>query len=131
MEWQALTVRRKALQDQLLEDGYDLNGVLATLTAQASEREAEEELERINARIQRLGAINLAAIDEYTQQSERKRYLDAQDADLVEALETPKTSSARSIRKPATVSKIPLIRSTVVCRHFSRKFSVAGARIWN
>nr|WP_215729648.1 chromosome segregation protein SMC [Pseudomonas iridis] len=88
MEWQALTVRRKALQDQLLEDGYDLNGVLATLTAQASEREAEEELERINARIQRLGAINLAAIDEYTQQSERKRYLDAQDADLVEALET-------------------------------------------
>ena len=40
------------------------------------------------ARIQRLGAINLAAIDEYQQQSERKRYLDAQDADLVEALET-------------------------------------------
>src|SRR3546814_13856109 len=30
MEWQALTVRRKALQDQLLEDGYDLDGVLAT-----------------------------------------------------------------------------------------------------
>ncbi|PWY48599.1 chromosome segregation protein SMC [Pseudomonas sp. RW409] len=88
MEWQALSVRRKTLQDQLLEDGYDLQGVLATLTEQASEKEAEEELERIAARIQRLGAINLAAIDEYQQQSERKRYLDAQDADLVEALET-------------------------------------------
>ena len=35
------------------------------------------------ARIARLGPINLAAIDEYQQQSERKRYLDAQDADLV------------------------------------------------
>jgi chromosome segregation protein len=88
LEWQSLIVRRKALQEQLHEDGYDLNGVLATLTPEASEKEAEEELGRIDARIQRLGAINLAAIDEYQQQSERKRYLDAQDADLVEALET-------------------------------------------
>ena len=62
--------------------------MLATLLVEASEQEAELELERIDARIQRLGAINLAAIDEYQQQSERKRYLDAQDADLVEALET-------------------------------------------
>ena len=88
MEWQALTVRRTALQDQLLADGYDLHGVLATLSSELNEQQAEEELERIGARIQRLGAINLAAIDEYQQQSERKRYLDAQDADLVEALET-------------------------------------------
>ena len=86
--WQGLSVRRKALQDQLLEDGYDLHGVLATLDAAASEAQAEEELQRIDARIQRLGAINLAAIDEYQQQSERKRYLDAQNADLVEALDT-------------------------------------------
>jgi chromosome segregation protein len=88
LEWQSLTVRRKTLQEQLHEDGYDLNGVLATLTPEASEKDAEEELGRIDARIQRLGAINLAAIDEYQQQSERKRYLDAQDADLVEALDT-------------------------------------------
>ncbi|TDV67919.1 chromosome segregation protein SMC [Pseudomonas sp. LP_7_YM] len=88
LEWQSLTVRRKTLQEQLHEDGYDLNGVLATLTPEANEKDAEEELGRIDARIQRLGAINLAAIDEYQQQSERKRYLDAQDADLVEALDT-------------------------------------------
>jgi chromosome segregation protein len=88
LEWQSLTVRRKTLQEQLHEDGYDLNGVLATLTPEANEKDAEEELGRIDGRIQRLGAINLAAIDEYQQQSERKRYLDAQDADLVEALDT-------------------------------------------
>ncbi|MGH8353199.1 MAG: chromosome segregation protein SMC [Pseudomonas sp.] len=88
LEWQALSVRRKALQDQLLEDGYDLHGVLATLPGEASEKAWEEELERLAARIQRLGPINLAAIDEYQQQSERKRYLDAQNADLVEALDT-------------------------------------------
>ena len=88
MEWQALSVRRKALQDQLLEDGYDLHGVLATLPEGASEPAWDEELERLAARIQRLGPINLAAIDEYQQQSERKRYLDAQNDDLVEALDT-------------------------------------------
>ncbi|MGL4318559.1 MAG: chromosome segregation protein SMC [Pseudomonas sp.] len=88
MSWQELSVRRKALQDQLLEDNYDLHGVLATLPPEASEKAWEEELERLAARIQRLGPINLAAIDEYQQQSERKRYLDAQNADLVEALET-------------------------------------------
>lgn len=88
MGWQELSVRRKALHDQLLEDGYDLHGVLATLPPEASEKAWEEELERLAARIQRLGPINLAAIDEYQQQSERKRYLDAQNADLVEALDT-------------------------------------------
>jgi len=86
--WQELSVRRKALQDQLHEDGYDLHGVLATLPGDASEQAWEAELERLAQRIQRLGPINLAAIDEYQQQSERKRYLDAQNDDLVEALDT-------------------------------------------
>ncbi|MFK8330013.1 chromosome segregation protein SMC [Pseudomonas sp. BJa5] len=88
LEWQGLSVRRKTLQEQLQADGYDLQGVLGTLTEVACEQETEQELERLDGRIQRLGAINLAAIDEYQQQSERKRYLDAQDADLVEALDT-------------------------------------------
>ncbi|WP_345960915.1 chromosome segregation protein SMC [Pseudomonas sp. NY8896] len=88
LECQGLDVRRKTLQEQLLADGYDLQGVLATLEAEASEQGTEQTLEQLEARIQRLGAINLAAIEEYEQQSERKRYLDAQDADLVEALET-------------------------------------------
>ena len=88
LEWQALDVRRKALHEQLQQDGYDLHGVLATLPPEASEAAWEGELERLAARIQRLGPINLAAIDEYQQQSERKRYLDAQNDDLTEALET-------------------------------------------
>ncbi len=88
LDWQGLSVRRKTLQDQLQEDGYDLHGVLGTLPADASEPSWEAELERLSQRIQRLGPINLAAIDEYQQQSERKRYLDAQNDDLVEALDT-------------------------------------------
>ena len=88
LQWQALNERRKALHEQLQQDGYDLHGVLQTLEADASEAAAEEALQGLGARIDRLGAINLAAIEEYRQQSERKRYLDAQDADLVEALAT-------------------------------------------
>ena len=82
LEWQGLVVRRKALQEQLAEDGYDLHTVLANLPLDASEREWEERLESLAARIQRLGPINLAAIEEYQQQSERKRYLDSQNDDL-------------------------------------------------
>ncbi|HLT05839.1 MAG TPA: chromosome segregation protein SMC [Pseudomonas sp.] len=88
LDWQTLAVRGKALQDQLREDGYDLHTVLAMLPGDAAEAVWEAELEQLAARIQRLGPINLAAIDEYQQQSERKRYLDAQNDDLVEALET-------------------------------------------
>ncbi len=49
-------------------------------------------------RIARLGPINLAAIDEYSQQSERKNYLDAQNEDLETALETLQ-SAIRKIDK--------------------------------
>jgi len=88
MDWQALSVRRKSLQDQLHEDGYDLHGVLGTLPHDAAEKVWETRLEELAARIGRLGPINLAAIEEYQQQSERKRYLDDQNDDLVEALDT-------------------------------------------
>lgn len=83
-----LQTRRQGLQEQLLEAGYDLKAVLELLPEEATEAAWEQRLAQLDARIQRLGAINLAAIDEYQQQSERKRYLDAQNADLEEALNT-------------------------------------------
>ncbi|UAW99402.1 chromosome segregation protein SMC [Halopseudomonas nanhaiensis] len=83
-----LQTRRQGLQEQLLEAGYDLIAVIDTLPEGATESEWDSQLAQLDARIQRLGAINLAAIEEYQQQSERKRYLDAQNADLEEALNT-------------------------------------------
>ena len=82
------TVKRAALAQQLIEDGYQLDAVLAALPEACSESGCEQELEQIAARIQRLGPINLAAIEEYTLQSQRKVYLDAQNDDLERALET-------------------------------------------
>ncbi|GAA3914768.1 chromosome segregation protein SMC [Litoribacillus peritrichatus] len=88
MEWQALQVRRNGLKEQLDELKVDLENQLTLLPEGISEAGWEEELRLIQARIQRLGAINLAAIDEYQSQSERKRYLDMQNEDLTTALET-------------------------------------------
>ena len=45
-------------------------------------------LEKLTNRIHRLGPINLAAIDEFNTESERKHYLDKQNDDLEEALTT-------------------------------------------
>jgi len=88
MSWQEALTRREAQQDQLNEAGANLEELLATLPEVITENSCQLDLERIGVRIARLGAINLAAIDEYQTQSERKVYLDQQDADLREALET-------------------------------------------
>lgn len=45
-------------------------------------------LEQCQSRIKRLGAINLVAIEEYQQQQERKLFLDQQNHELVEALDS-------------------------------------------
>jgi chromosome segregation protein len=46
------------------------------------------EIDRYHREIQSLGAVNLAALDELTAARERKTFLDAQSADLVEAMNT-------------------------------------------
>ena len=81
-------VKRAALAQQLQESNYDLQTVLANIPADANEQGCEQELEQISGRIQRLGPINLAAIEEYSTQSQRKIYLDAQNQELERALET-------------------------------------------
>jgi len=88
LESQTLMVRRRNIEDQLMEDGQDLKGLLEGLPESANEAQWQEDLQKVGQRIQQLGAINLAAIDEYRIQSERKLYLDAQNDDLVEALTT-------------------------------------------
>lgn len=88
MECQALDIRRNSLVDQLREDNVSMAEVLDSLPDAANEKQWVAELSRIDERIQRLGAINLAAIDEYKLQSERKVYLDAQNDDLKKALDT-------------------------------------------
>ena len=88
MECQALEIRSSNYVEQLRELEAELETILSGLDEAADIEEWERELERLGNRTQRLGAINLAAIDEYRVQGERKRYLDEQNDDLTEALET-------------------------------------------
>jgi len=81
-------VRRRTLEEQLGEAELVPAEVLAGLAPEAEEAAWAEELAKVEGRIQRLGAINLAAIDEFQEQSERKRYLDAQHEDIARSLET-------------------------------------------
>ena len=85
---QGLQVQRENVQKLLTDSDYVAEEVLGRLREDANEPEWQRSLERVANRIARLGPINLAAIDEYTLQSERKQYLDAQNEDLVSALET-------------------------------------------
>jgi len=48
----------------------------------------QSEIDRLNRDITALGAVNLAALDELASARERKEFLDAQTADLVEAMTT-------------------------------------------
>lgn len=88
MECQALDIRRQALIEQLQEEKLTLKEVLEELPEDAQPEVWQKELEQIGDRIRRLGNINLAAIDEFRIQSERKEYLDTQHQDLEMALTT-------------------------------------------
>jgi chromosome segregation protein len=85
---QELVVRRQTLEEALQESGHQLQALFEELPEEASESEWQEKVETVEKRIGRLGPINLAAIEEYKQQLERKEYLDAQYDDLTEALTT-------------------------------------------
>jgi chromosome segregation protein len=99
---QEARVRRTTIEEQLRGDGYVLEQVLAGLADNAAILEWTERLAGANQRIERLGPINLAAIQEYGEQAERKQYLDSQLADLNQALETLQAAIRKIDRETRT-----------------------------
>ncbi len=96
------SVKREALEQQIAQASYKLEDVIAALPEDLTASACEEALEKLAARIQRLGPINLAAIDEYTSQSERKVYLDQQNEDLEKALNTLQNAIRKIDRETRT-----------------------------
>jgi len=88
LEWQASEVHCENIEKLLADKGLDPKAMVAGLPADMDEASWHERLLQIQNRLQRLGAINLAAIEEYQLEAERKLYLDAQFNDLTEALQT-------------------------------------------
>jgi len=95
-------VRRQTVSEQFGETGFDLDELRAELDPDASIPAWEQSLEKLSARIERLGPINLASIDELKEQSERKEYLDSQFEDLTEALTTLENAIRRIDRETRT-----------------------------
>lgn len=92
---QSLKVRKQTIHEKLQEMEITLEEIYKELPQENDAKTWEAELELMERRISRLGAINLAAIEEYDAQAERKIYLDQQLSDLEEALETLENAIAK------------------------------------
>jgi chromosome segregation protein len=95
-------VRRAALAEQFAETRCELDAVLAGLDPAADVSSWELQLAEARADIEKLGSVNLAAIDELKEHTQRKEYLDRQFADLTAALETLQEAMRRIDKETRT-----------------------------
>ncbi|WP_347252029.1 chromosome segregation protein SMC [Legionella sp.] len=85
---QALAVRASGILESLAEFDTTIDALSASIPTEVNQNLREQQLQDIVEKIKRLGAINLAAIEEYETESQRKQHLDEQYNDLTEALAT-------------------------------------------
>jgi chromosome segregation protein len=78
----------QTLATAIAEAGFEVDALLAELADDIDAEAWRKELDDLESRIRRLEPVNLAAIQEYEEQSQRKVYLDSQLTDLTTALET-------------------------------------------
>ena len=102
VERERLVANRDNERAQLAETGVDLVDAQRGLSADATQDAWIGSLERLRARITRLGPINLAAIDEFEERSEEKHNLDVQREDLETALATLRNAIRRIDRDTRT-----------------------------
>jgi chromosome segregation protein len=99
---QQVRVRREGVAEQLASTHFELPGLLAGLAPEAAVEGWESQLEETKGKLERLGQVNLAAIGEFKEQSERKEYLDRQCKDLTDALETLESAMRKIDRETRT-----------------------------
>jgi len=81
-------LRREALLEQFAATHCELDVIRANLAPDAEPAPWEARIAEVRADVDRLGQVNLAAIDELKEQTERKTYLDRQYTDVSDALNT-------------------------------------------
>ncbi|MDQ6681121.1 MAG: chromosome segregation protein SMC, partial [Pseudomonadota bacterium] len=120
LEEQAAQLGGRQYLDQLQAAAVDIDLLAAGIAAGSVQLAGlQEEIDRIDREVATLGAVNLAALEELTQARERKSFLDAQNADLAEAMATLEDA----IRKIDLETR-ELLASTFeqVNGHFGRMF---------
>ena len=88
LELQGWKVKADTFVEQMKETEFTLEAILQDLPQELSVEECQVKLEQVVQRINRLGPINLVAIEEYATCLERKQYLDKQLEDLQTGLST-------------------------------------------
>ncbi len=87
LEEQAIALRAQQHSEAIIAAGLELAAVIDSLVEHADADAWRKSLDDIDTRMRRLEPVNLAAIQEFGEQSQRKEYLDKQNADLNAALE--------------------------------------------
>jgi len=88
LDQQALVLSAEQLSASVEKAGFVLQDVINSLPEEARTSDWEQAVHQIDGRMRRLEPVNLAAIQEYGEASQRSEYLDAQNTDLTTALET-------------------------------------------
>ncbi len=99
---QQVRIRREGIAEQFAATRFEMQAVIGQLLAESSIPAWEAQLTETTEKIERLGQVNLAAIDEFKEQSERKEYLDRQNKDLTDALEMLESAMRKIDRETRT-----------------------------
>ena len=105
LERQASKIEQSNIEEQVKDLQGDLSKIRENLEQDKSVETYSSDLEAIELKISRLGAINLAAMEEYDQESKRKDLLDEQHNELMEALETLEKAITKIDKETRTTFK--------------------------
>jgi len=118
---QAARLNQEQFAEALAATGADEAELQAKLVPDLKPQFLQGEVTRLTNAIAGLGAVNLAAVDELAQASERKHFLDSQNADLSEAIATLEDAIGRIDRETRDLLQDTFDR---VNGHFSELFPI-------
>ncbi|GAA0425746.1 chromosome segregation protein SMC [Massilia aurea] len=118
---QAARLNQEQFAEALAATGADEAELQAKLVPDLKPQYLQGEVTRLTNAIAGLGAVNLAAVDELAQSSERKHFLDSQNADLSEAIATLEDAIGRIDRETRDLLQDTFDR---VNGHFSELFPI-------
>ncbi|MFC0254515.1 chromosome segregation protein SMC [Massilia consociata] len=118
---QAARLNQEQFAEALAATGADEADLAAKLDPDLKPQYLQAEVTRLTNAIGALGAVNLAAVDELAQATERKRYLDSQNNDLQEAIATLEDAIHRIDRETRDLLQDTFDR---VNTHFSELFPI-------
>jgi len=118
---QAARLNQEQFAEALAATGAVESELAEKLTPDMKPQYLQGEVTRLTNAIGALGAVNLAAVDELAQATERKRYLDSQNNDLQEAINTLEDAIHRIDRETRELLQDTFDR---VNTHFSELFPI-------